>query len=128
MTHPSDADSVFISAVGDSLAAEALEERRRLLLEKEGLSARLELAHRRVRAAYASQPPRPGAGDRDPAVAWIHSGRALDSIKRRLRGAAGDRAELMALVADVRREKERRTEMALEFYAARTARLMGGDS
>lgn len=122
---PEDRDSQFVSAVGASLVAEAVKERRALLEEEGRLSARLAAAQRRVCAAHASQ-KNDGAPSGDAAVPWIDSSRALEDIKRRLKKAVEDEGELMALVGEVRVVKDERTEMALDFYSARTARLLEG--
>lgn len=116
-----DADDAYVASVGASLVAEALVERAALVAEEERLKSRLSAADRRIRVAYA-----PEAQARDAGTAWLSSSGALGAMKGRLEKAAVDEEELMKLVAEVRSEKDERTEMALQFYRERTERLLGG--
>lgn len=118
--------SAYLESVGDALVEEALNERQKILSDIEAVGERLNLARRRISAADAPKRDNANANkpSSDPALPWIHSGCELADVKRRLHAAADDEVVLMKLVGDVRQEKARRTEMALDFYAQRTKDLL----
>jgi hypothetical protein len=118
--------SAYVASVANSLIEEALEERREILNAIEDVEERLSLARRRIAAADASL-ERNSEGSMtgaSPELPWISSGRDLARLKRRLEDAVDDESILVELAGEVRREKERRTEMALKSYARRTRALL----
>jgi hypothetical protein len=111
----------YVEACAAALLLPLDAERRSLQRTIRSLEQRRELARRRAAAASNDG----GGGGEGDGTCASASGRELVALKLRLaRAAAGDEDLLLEMVAEVRAEKDRCTEAALQFYAERTRAIL----